>query len=51
MTTFRQRLRQGDVLLGQMVLELFTPGIGQMLAASGLDFVILTRGNGCGLPW
>ncbi len=28
MTTFRQRLRQGDLLLGQMVLELFTPGIG-----------------------
>lgn len=40
MTGFRQRLKQGDVLLGQMVLELFSPGIGPMLAACGLDFVI-----------
>ena len=38
--SFRQRLRQGDVLLGQLVLELFTPGIGPMLASCGLDFVI-----------
>jgi 2-keto-3-deoxy-L-rhamnonate aldolase RhmA len=46
MTTFRQRLRQGDLLLGQMVLELFTPGIGQMLASSGLDFVIFDMEHG-----
>jgi 2-keto-3-deoxy-L-rhamnonate aldolase RhmA len=46
MTDFRQRLRQGDVLLGQMVLELFTPGIGQMLAATGLDFVIFDMEHG-----
>src|ERR1700744_4990499 len=46
MTSFRQRLRQGDTLLGQMVLELFTPGIGQMLAASGLDFVIYDMEHG-----
>ena len=44
MTTFCQRLRQGDLLLGQMVLELFTPGIGQMLASCGLDFVISAAG-------
>src|SRR5580704_13101932 len=46
MTMFRQRLRQGDVLLGQMVLELFTPGIGHMLAACGLDFLIFDMEHG-----
>ena len=46
MTTFRERLRQGDLLLGQMVLELFTPGIGQMLASCGLDFVIFDMEHG-----
>jgi 2-keto-3-deoxy-L-rhamnonate aldolase RhmA len=46
MNRFRQRLQQGDVLLGQMVLELFTPGIGPMLAACGLDFVIFDMEHG-----
>jgi 2-keto-3-deoxy-L-rhamnonate aldolase RhmA len=46
MTTFRERIRQGDVLLGQMVLELFSPGIGQMLAACGMDFVIFDMEHG-----
>jgi 2-keto-3-deoxy-L-rhamnonate aldolase RhmA len=46
MTGFRQRIRQGDVVLGQMVLELFTPGIGQMLASCGLDFVIFDMEHG-----
>jgi 2-dehydro-3-deoxyglucarate aldolase/4-hydroxy-2-oxoheptanedioate aldolase len=46
MITFRQRLRQGELLLGQMVLELFTPGIGQMLASCGLDFVIFDMEHG-----
>ena len=46
MTTFRERIRQGDVLLGQMVLELFSPGIGPMLAACGLDFVIFDMEHG-----
>jgi 2-keto-3-deoxy-L-rhamnonate aldolase RhmA len=46
MTGFRQRLKQGDVLLGQMVLELFSPGIGPMLAACGLDFVIFDMEHG-----
>jgi 2-keto-3-deoxy-L-rhamnonate aldolase RhmA len=46
MTTFRQRLRQGDLLLGQMVLEVFTPGIGHMLASCGLDFVIFDMEHG-----
>jgi 2-keto-3-deoxy-L-rhamnonate aldolase RhmA len=46
MTTFRHRIQQGDVILGQMVLELFTPGIGHMLAACGLDFVIFDMEHG-----
>jgi 2-keto-3-deoxy-L-rhamnonate aldolase RhmA len=44
--SLRERLRQGDVLLGQMVLELFTPGIGPMLASCGLDFVIFDMEHG-----
>jgi len=44
--SFRQRLRQGDLLLGQMVLELFTPGMGSMLASCGLDFVIFDMEHG-----
>jgi 2-keto-3-deoxy-L-rhamnonate aldolase RhmA len=46
MMKFRQRLDNGDVLLGQMVLELFTSGIGPMLAACGLDFVIFDMEHG-----
>jgi 2-dehydro-3-deoxyglucarate aldolase/4-hydroxy-2-oxoheptanedioate aldolase len=46
MSGFRQRLQQGEVLLGQIVLELFTSGIGPMLAACGLDFVIFDMEHG-----
>lgn len=46
MTSFRQRLKGGEVLLGQMVLELFTPGVGPMLDACGLDFVIFDMEHG-----
>jgi len=46
MNNLRQRLQQGDVLLGQMVLELFTSGIGPMLAACDLDFVIFDMEHG-----
>ncbi len=46
MNSFRQRLRQGNVVLGQMVLELFTSGIGPMLAACGLEFVIFDMEHG-----
>ena len=46
MKGFRQRLQQGEVLLGQMVLELFTPGIGPMLAACCLYFVIFDMEHG-----
>jgi 2-keto-3-deoxy-L-rhamnonate aldolase RhmA len=46
MPELRHRLHQGEVLLGQMVLELFSPGIGPMLAASGMDFVIFDMEHG-----
>lgn len=46
MTGFRQRLKRGEVVLGQMVLELFSPGIGAMLAACDLDFVIFDMEHG-----
>ena len=46
MSGFRQRLHQGEVLLGQMILEFFTPGVGPMLAACGLDFVIFDMEHG-----
>lgn len=46
MNGFRQRVRRGDLVLGQLVLEIFTPGIGPMLAACGLDFVIFDMEHG-----
>lgn len=46
MSQLRKRLRRGEVILGQMVLELFTPGIGPMLAASGMDFVLYDMEHG-----
>jgi 2-keto-3-deoxy-L-rhamnonate aldolase RhmA len=46
MNGLRQRLRSGEVVLGQMVLELFTSGIGPMLDACGLDFVIFDMEHG-----
>ena len=46
MTGIRQRLKNGDLLLGQIVLEFFTPGLGPMLDACGLDFVIYDMEHG-----
>jgi 2-keto-3-deoxy-L-rhamnonate aldolase RhmA len=46
MINFRQRLKADEVVLGQMVLELFTPGIGPMLAAAGMEFVIFDMEHG-----
>lgn len=46
MTGIRQRLKQGELLLGQFVLEFFTPGVGPMLDACGLDFVIYDMEHG-----
>ena len=46
MRGLRQRLQNGDVLLGQLLLEFFTPGIGPMLDSCGLDFVIFDMEHG-----
>ncbi|HET7102849.1 MAG TPA: aldolase/citrate lyase family protein [Terracidiphilus sp.] len=46
MSSFRQRLQRGDVLLGQLLLDFFTPGIGPMLDSCGLDFVIYDMEHG-----
>lgn len=46
MTGIRERLKRGDVVLGQLVLEFFTPGLGPMLDACGLDFVIFDMEHG-----
>lgn len=46
MNHFREQLRAGNPVFGQMILELFTPGIGPMLAASGMDFVIYDMEHG-----
>ncbi|MCC7154720.1 MAG: hypothetical protein IT161_09120 [Bryobacterales bacterium] len=50
MNPVKQKLKRGEAALGQMVLELFTPGIGPMLAACGCEFVIFDMEHGrCGL--
>lgn len=46
MNRFKQKLKAGEVVYGQMVLELFTSGIGPMLAACGMDFVIFDMEHG-----
>lgn len=46
MNRFRQKLKNGEVVFGQMVLELFTSGIGPMLSACDLDFVIYDMEHG-----
>jgi len=46
MNVFKEKLRQGETCFGQMILELFTPGIGPMLADCGMDFVIYDMEHG-----
>jgi 2-keto-3-deoxy-L-rhamnonate aldolase RhmA len=46
MNPVKEKLRAGEVVFGQMVLELFTPGIGPMLAAAGMEFVIYDMEHG-----
>jgi 2-keto-3-deoxy-L-rhamnonate aldolase RhmA len=46
MKSLRQKLRDGDLVLGQMVLELFTSGIGPMLAAAEMEFVLYDMEHG-----
>lgn len=46
MNPVKEKLRQGEVVFGQLILELFTPGIGPMLANCGMDFVIYDMEHG-----
>ncbi len=51
MNPVKQKLADGGVAFGQMVMELFTPGIGPMLAAAGMEFVIYDMEHGrCDIP-
>jgi 2-keto-3-deoxy-L-rhamnonate aldolase RhmA len=40
MNPLKEKLKHGELVCGQMVLELFTPGIATMLAGAGADFVL-----------
>lgn len=40
------KLSRGETVVGQMVLELFTPGITQMMERCGLEFVIYDMEHG-----
>jgi len=46
MNPVKQKLKNGGVCFGQMVLELFTPGIAHMLASAGMEFVIYDMEHG-----
>jgi 2-keto-3-deoxy-L-rhamnonate aldolase RhmA len=49
MKTMKQKLQAGQTVFGQMILELFTPGVAPMLHHAGLDFVIYDMEHGrCG---
>jgi 2-keto-3-deoxy-L-rhamnonate aldolase RhmA len=42
----KAKLKAGEVVFGQMLLELFTPGMAYMLANCGLDFVLYDMEHG-----
>jgi 2-dehydro-3-deoxyglucarate aldolase/4-hydroxy-2-oxoheptanedioate aldolase len=42
----KAKLAAGQVVYGQMVMELFTPGLAKMAAAAGLDFLIYDQEHG-----
>ena len=49
MNAMKQKLRAGETVFGQMILELFTPGVAPILHHAGLDFVIYDMEHGrCG---
>ncbi|MBL8704612.1 MAG: hypothetical protein JNM30_07215 [Rhodospirillales bacterium] len=49
-TGLRARLSKGGTVLGQMAFEFFTPGLSQIMANAGCDFVILdTEHAGVGI--
>jgi 2-keto-3-deoxy-L-rhamnonate aldolase RhmA len=42
----KQKLRNGELVLGQMILDLFSPGVAPMLANAGHEFVIYDMEHG-----
>jgi 2-keto-3-deoxy-L-rhamnonate aldolase RhmA len=42
----KEKLRRGETVFGQMLLELLTPGVPAMLANCGLDFVLFDMEHG-----
>ena len=46
MKSMKQKLQAGETVFGQMILELFTPGVAPMLHHAGLDFVIYDMEHG-----
>jgi len=44
--SLKQKLKRGGTVFGQMILELFTPGIAYMLANAGLEFVLYDMEHG-----
>jgi 2-dehydro-3-deoxyglucarate aldolase/4-hydroxy-2-oxoheptanedioate aldolase len=42
----KEKLQRGETVFGQMLLELFTPGVPAMLANCGLDFVLFDMEHG-----
>ena len=46
----RAKLLNGEVCVGTMVFEFFTPGLSRVLAAAGAEYVIFdTEHSGCGI--
>jgi 2-keto-3-deoxy-L-rhamnonate aldolase RhmA len=45
-TPVKQKLRDGKCVFGQMIMEFYTPGIAQILANGGADFVIYDMEHG-----
>ena len=46
MSGVKDKLKKGEVVYGQMILELFSAGIGPMLAATGMEFVLYDMEHG-----
>jgi 2-dehydro-3-deoxyglucarate aldolase/4-hydroxy-2-oxoheptanedioate aldolase len=42
----KDKLRRGETVFGQMVLELFTPGIAQMMDRCGMEFAVFDMEHG-----
>lgn len=50
MYDFKQRLKQGDLLVGTMISEVRNPNVAHMLAQSGFDFFIIDNEHGAYSP-